>query len=65
MSSVYKRDTEVSSDGSEMGYKGEERVRVYERTYRDGDGVVPSKVMPDVVILQVLHRVAPARRTTR
>ena len=32
-----------------------------EQTYTDGDGVVPSKVIPDVVILELLYRFAPAR----
>ena len=31
------------------------------QTYTDGDGVVPSKVIPDVVILELLYRFAPAR----
>ena len=30
------------------------------RTHTDGDGVVPSKVIPDVVILELLHRFASA-----
>ena len=32
-----------------------------EETYTDDDGVVPSKVIPDVVILELLNRFAPAR----
>jgi len=32
-----------------------------EETYTDGDGVVPSKVIPDVVILELLNRFASAR----
>ena len=34
------------------------------RTYTDGDGVVPSKVIPDVVILELLHRFASAMGQT-
>jgi hypothetical protein len=36
-------------------------VQEYEKTYTDGDGVVPSKVILDVVILELLHRFASAR----
>ena len=36
-------------------------MREYEKTYTDGDGVVPSKVIPDVVILELLHCFASAR----
>jgi len=32
-----------------------------EEMYTNGDGVVPSKVIPDVVILELLNCVAPAR----
>lgn len=31
-------------------------------TYTDGDGVVPSKVMPDMVILELLNRFTSAIR---
>ena len=36
-------------------------MREYEKTYTDGDGVVPSKVIPNVVILELLHRFASAK----
>jgi hypothetical protein len=35
------------------------------RTYTDDDGVVPSKVILDVVILELLHRFASAMANTQ
>jgi hypothetical protein len=50
------------------GRKIERRSR-YERTYANGDGVIPFKVIPDRVNLELLHGFAPAKgpvhRTTR
>jgi hypothetical protein len=56
---------EVSEDGPK-DKKGKLRMRekyIYMkggRTYTDSDGVVPSKVIPDVVILELLYRFASA-----
>lgn len=51
----------MSENGPDLGIKrGSECARI-RKTYRDGDGVVPSKVMPDVVILELLNRFASAR----
>ena len=50
----------VSKDEPEMVLEREVSVHECERTYTDGDGVVPSKVIPNVVILDSLDRLASA-----
>jgi hypothetical protein len=53
---------EMSENGPDLRIKrGSECARI-RKTYTDGDGVVPSKVIPDVVILELLNRFAPRIR---
>jgi hypothetical protein len=52
---------EVSENGPDFEIKRESEYARIRKTYTDGDGVVPSKVIPDVMILELLHRSASAR----
>jgi hypothetical protein len=52
---------EMSENGPDLRIKGGSECARIQKTYTDGDGVVPSKVIPDVVVLELLNRFAPAR----